>query len=188
MIFVNDHRYLRAFSASTAQHYFPLARFELNSSRGDHLASLLFFFFLAKLVDQLFFIASTVQAEFRKSCTLNLWVASEWIERFSDGFAGLLSFFFCFVDCLVLFVRLVTADAAKGALEAEAAAFRTLCWIVWLVLSVSVFAFAARSPGVDVEPFSSWEPPLAHFFWSTWNEGEPFAITLVALGHGFLRG
>jgi len=81
---------------------------------------------------------------------------------------------------------LIAADAGKGAGEAEAATFGALAWVVGLVLSVSVLAFAACSPGVDVEPFSSWEPPLANFLWSTRNEGEPFARTLVAVGDSFL--
>ena len=86
----------------------------------------------------------------------------------------------------MLFVGLVAADAAKGAGEAKAAAFGALCWIIRLVLCVSMLAFAACSPSVDVEAFSSWEPPLANFLRSTWNEGEPFAVTLVALCHGLL--
>lgn len=49
------------------------------------------------------------------------------------------------------------------------------------MLLVSVFADTRCSPGVDVEPFPSWQPVLTNFFWAAWDELESLAVAVVAV-------
>jgi hypothetical protein len=46
---------------------------------------------------------------------------------------------------------------------------------------MSVLALAGRSPRIHVKSFSSWHPPLAHFFGAAGNELETLTLALFAI-------
>jgi len=81
----------------------------------------------------------------------------------------------------MFFKLLVAANACEVGCELVAGASLALIGSVGRVLHVRMFADARCSPGVDVEPFPSWQPMLTNFFWAAWDELESFAVAIVAI-------
>ena len=88
----------------------------------------------------------------------------------------------------MVFVLQVAIKAAEVTFESKASTFLAFVGVDRIMLFVCVFAFATRSPDVDVETLPSREPPLADFFRSTWNKSKVLARTLCAISFRDLLG
>lgn len=141
-------------------------------------SNMFLFFFISHLIHEFLFFGAGVHSEFYHCFTLNFGVARQWSEIFSDRFSSRCSFSFEFVDRFMIFPSLIAIQACKIALEAIAPALALMS--VRIMLFMCMFACARWSPLMNIKPFSSWHPPLADFFWSSWDEGEPFADALLA--------
>lgn len=112
---------------------------------------------------------------------MNVRSRSQRVEVLANWLSLLQSLFFSLVESVVFLGLLVTANASKVRLKAEAATLGAFLWSVWFVLFVSVLALARCSPSVDVEALSSRQPIHANFFRSAWHKAELFALTIVAV-------
>lgn len=149
---------------------------------------LFLFFFLFELIPIPFLSRSPVNAKLFHRFLLDLRVLRQRIIIFSNWLAELHPLFFCFEEGLVLLILLVTSDAAKVGLKTITGTLGTLLGVIWLVLSVGMFAYATWLPVVDIKTLSPDEPPLSNFLRSSWNESELFTFTIFATRIEFFAG
>ena len=81
----------------------------------------------------------------------------------------------------MFFKTFVAAETSKVGLIIIATAF-ALMRADCSVLVVTMFAFTRGTPLCNIEPLSTWEPPLTNFFWSRGDEAESSAFASCTAG------
>ena len=96
-----------------------------------------------------------LQTKFLHRFLLDFWSWSKRVIGFTYWFSLHLALFFCFIQCFVFFIFLITPQTTKVTHEAKTTAFCTFGRSVGLVLFVSMLASATWTPCIDIKPFSS---------------------------------